>query len=383
MSHSISLIEVPRGHYTRALKEAVRRYPTGYAERFLWAGKTWLMCTSTVMPLYPKYFQSFAELEQGIAVCSHEGGLFVYAWHKSDILVCFWGSAEQVSIVLDVISRRPEFKPCLWLDAAAEQELADVFETFPVAKSLEWPNLTDREHQALKMHHVKRLSSKPWLGLFTALSTLVFLGYCFVTWAPWANEVELSDPAADFATRLASTRANLIPLLRLDYNQQLKLLQVDGWRLQSVEYSPQSLSYRLERDAGSVIALRQFATENNLSMNTSGRQANLSQPIQLPSSVPSPTDMRWHSVTELTDWMDQYLNLWLPTTVLKLGTIENVAHWQKQTITIELDDYYLPDLLTLAGILDGLPLQLIKGVLRVQNDVIHGQITMEAIGALG
>lgn len=382
MSYSISLFEVPRGHYSKILKEAVRRYPEGYAARFLWAGKSWLMCASAPLLAYPKCFQQQQERPHGLAIRVIDGGLFIYAWENNAILVCFWGTAEQVKVILQAISSRLNYRPNVWLDEAAKQELSTTLNVFSITASLPWPKLSQREQQALKMMSMKRLTSKPWLGLLAVLSLVVVLGYVVASWAPWQNDIEQIDLGADFANRLVSTPGNVIPLLRLDYNQQLKLQQVAGWHLTSVDYNLQQISYRLQRDTGNIGDLRNYAMANNFRLQTSGQNATLIRPIQLPSAIHSPLDMRWHSVTELTDWLDLHLSLWLPTTELRLGDIDRVGGWQKQRITVELKNYYLPDLLTLAGILDGLPLQLLNGTLGVQNNLIHGQITLQAIGAL-
>ncbi len=377
----MSLFEVPRGHYSKILKKAVRRYPEGYALRFLWAGKSWLMCASAPLLAYPKCFQQQAETSHGLAIRVIDGGLFVYAWESNAILVCFWGTTAQINVILHAISTRPDYQPRVWLDEGAKQELGSALKEFAISTSSPWPELSDREQHALKMMSMKRLSSKPWLGLFALLTVVVLLSYVISSWAPWRTDLEQIDLGADFASRLVSTPGNVIPLLRLDYNQQLKLQQVAGWHLTSVDYGLQQISYRLQRDTGTIGDLRNYAKANNFYLQSSGRNATLTRSIQLPSAVSSPSDMSWHSVTELTDWLDLHLSLWLPTTELKLGDIERVGDWQKQIITIELKNYYLPDLLTLAGILDGLPLQLQKGTLGIQNNLIHGQVTLHAIGA--
>lgn len=382
MNYSISLFEVPRGHYSKTLKEAVRRYPEGYAARFLWADKTWLMCASAPLLVYPKCFHQHVETPQGLAVRVIDGGLFIYAWENSAILVCFWGTTVQAKIILQAIGKRENYQPKVWLGAGVKQELDTILNTLSVTESVPWSELSEREQQALKMMSMKRLSSKPWLGLFALLTVMILLTYVISSWAPWRYDQEHIDPGEEFANRLISTPGNVIPLLRLDYNQQLKLQQVAGWHLSSVDYSSQQISYRLQRDTGSIGDLRSYAIDNSFHIQTSGRNATLTRPIQLPSAINSPLDMTWHTVTELTDWLDLHLSLWLPTTDLRLGDIDRVGLWQKQVITVELKNYYLPDLLTLAGILDGLPLQLQTGTLGVQNNLIHGQITLQAIGAL-
>lgn len=383
MSYSVSLFEVPRGHYSKALRTALAQYPEGYAERFLWAGKAWLMCAPVALKVYPKCFQQFGEVHQGLAIRAMEGDLFVYGWDHSEVLICFLGNQRQLSIILQLLAAREGYQPQLWIDEVAQQELGETIEQLKTTQSLPWPVLTEREQQALKMMSLKRLSSKPWLGLFAALSILVLFSYFISMWAPWGTRIEPVEPGADFATRLVSTPGNVIPLLRLDYNQQLKLQQVSGWQLKSVDYNGQHMSYRLERESGSIAELRQFSIHNDFHLQALGRQAVLTRAIQLPSVIESPLTMHWHSVTELTDWLDMSLAIWLPATELRLGAIERVGLWQQQSITIELQEYYLPDLLTLAGILDGLPLLFQSGALRIQNDLIYGQITLQAIGALG
>src|SRR5690554_5385316 len=383
MSYSVSLFEVPRGQYSKALKEALARYPEGHAERFLWAGKAWLMCAPAPLMVYPKCFQQLGDIQQGLAIRAMEGDLFVYGWDGNQVLICFLGSHSQLRMILQLLAAREKYQPQLWIDEIAKQELAESLAALKVKQSSPWPVLTEREQQALKMMSLKRLSSKPWLGLFAALSILVLFSYFMSMWSPWGTSIEPVEPGADFATRLVSTPGNVIPLLRLDYNQQLKLQQVSGWQLKSVDYNGQQMSYRLERDSGSIAELRHFSSTNDFHLQAFGRQAVLTRAIQLPSVIESPLTMHWHSVTELTDWLDMSLAIWLPATELRLGTIERVGLWQQQSITIELQDYYLPDLLTLAGILDGLPLLFQSGALRIQSDLIYGQITLQAIGALG
>lgn len=383
MSQTLALFPVPRGGFNKRLKQAAQLYPGGYAERFIWGGKSWLLCASANVLVYPKFFAQGKTSPQGIAVCQLQGRKFIYAWDKVGVLVCFLGDKEKVSALVTLLLQRKHFRPQLWLDDASQAALLDVTAEIPSEDKHPWPTLSDREQQKLKMYSVKRLSSKPWLGLVSIISLLVFIGYGLNTWAPWHSEPEWQDPGVAFEARLATTGANIIPLLRLDYNQQLMLQQLLGWQLERVEYSPQSVRYRLRRETGSIQSLRDYARKHALAVQLNEGYAQLTRAIQLPSAISAPSDVQWHTVTELTDWLDFQLTLWLPSSRLKLGKLQRVANWQQQQITIELHDYHLPDLLTLAGILDGLPLQLTQGAFQVQSHLISGQITMQAIGALG
>lgn len=383
MTQSVALLPIARGRFNHALKEAAQLYPNGYADRFIWAGKSWLLCSSGNLLAYPKYFTQLKSSPQGVAVCQQQGRFFLYAWDKTEVVVCFLGGKDKICALLTILLKRKGFSPRVWLDAPARAALIGQFKELPEHNQHSWPSLTDKQQQKMKMYTVKRLSSKPWLGLVSLISLLIFISYGLHSWAPWRDDIEWQDPSLEFEKQLVSTGANIVPLLRLDYNQQLTLQQLLGWRLERIEYRPEQIRYGVRREVGSLSALREYSQQHGFALQIGELNAQLTRAIQLPSAISEPSTMRWHSVTELTDWLDHQLSLWLPASRLKVGKTNRVGNWQHQQITIEIRDYYLPDLLTLAGILDGLPLQLTQGVIHVQSNLLSGQITLQAIGALG
>lgn len=401
MKPSIALLEIPQGRRGQAkvLKEAARRYPAGYAEPLSWAGKRWLLCAAFMMPAYPKYFHRQFKQQQGLALCAVQQGFFIYGWQEEKILVCSWGQAKEIRVLLTFLAAQENYQPEIWFDTQGQREFSVERLLFPTATQHEWPQLSSKESAAFKMQSIKRLLSLPWLRLFFIGALVLVISFMVSFWHTQQRMLDVLEPELDFATRLTQTKTNLVPLLRLDYNLQLLLSQVVGWRLQAVHYQPQELVYQLVRENGHVADLRQFAQENHFHLATTGTEAVLTRALELPSAIPTAVRMRWHSVAELTDWFEEQLSLWLPTTELKLGGLEQLARepavssepthlgqervWQQQTLILELRDYYLADLLTLAGLLDGLPMQLQRAHLRYQNNLIHGQVMLTAMGALG
>src|SRR5690554_7292907 len=131
MSPSVALFQVPRGGFNKSLKEAAQLYPSGYAGRFIWGGKSWLMCASGNYLAYPKYFSQFKQALQGIAICQLQGRIFIHAWDKTGVIVCFLGNQEKVSALISILLSRDGFSPQIWLDSPSELSISEKLTHLP------------------------------------------------------------------------------------------------------------------------------------------------------------------------------------------------------------------------------------------------------------
>lgn len=364
-----------------AIQRAAQRFPQGYAVLFKKARQRWLIYANERLKLTTLHCFEHSSCRTGIAIDATGAMINVCAWHSEQLLVFMWGNEYQAQFLLSQMNAKDGFEPVVFIAESVPSGVASLAKQLWPTACRGFPVPQNQKHkQPAVMLPIRRLNASGALLAVVIMTLICLLWYGY---KHYSNRNVLHAPVETVPLlyqELSTSLAQPAALFRLDYQLQSALQEVPGWQLLQVDYSPSHLSYRIIQQQGLQSDIRRFADRHGLSINFHEGQVALAGSIQLPSVVTAPDTIDWHSITELTDWLDERLRMWLPTVSLSLGELTQEGSWQRQRMRILMSAGYNTDLLTLAGVLDGLPVALEAMNYRQQDGQIQGILSLVGYG---
>lgn len=362
-----------------ALRQARAFYPNGLGGVFVLPNEKWLIATQFSLS------QQFLSWWKGTNL-KNSGYLEVYGgqvlWvviRETKLQVAYLGTMEHADILLEFCCDPKLTTLQVFTNISSEHPLSRKLQTLEQRALVEKLPVPEGLKSTVKYKSLARLQhGKPALAL---ISASVFIALFLQVKQEPENIVAptLSDEQ-EVALQLEAQPGKVTPLLRLDYNNQTVFEQMPGWSLKRAHYTPQEVQYELERTDGSLRQLRQVSHQTKMHLANRKDHWVASQAIQLPAPVHSVDALDWVSVEALSDWLDYQLRLWLPDARLLAVPSAKKGIYQQTQMVILFEKLHLPDLLTLAAILDGLPIQLKQGEVERRKEQVSGHIELVAYG---
>ncbi|MCC5854398.1 MAG: hypothetical protein JJU10_01800 [Idiomarina sp.] len=376
------VLPVPSRGLRKTVKSALPYFDDPFATLVQRDTQQWLVVTQGEGLDIPNWILNVLPFESVVCVLNYQQITLVMAWRPSQLDVLYAGPTEQCFQVIKSLQAESHEAPRVFTGGYIEERIMVALTGWVGAVPERLPDLNQGPDTPMPLKPLRRIQSKSQRGYAALVLTCALFVSGTLIWPSSAPEIG-SEPEKDgWLQMLQEQPANAIPILRFDYNMQLVMQELEGWQIRQVEYTPQGLRYQLSRDGGQIRELRELAQQHDFLVTGSGRELWLSRSFVAPALYSDGLPNAFSPVATLTDWLDDNVRLWLPGSELTRQSPHIVDSWQEQRVSILLNHHFAPDLLTLSGLLDGLPVRLVQAAFRVDQQRVSGQLILDAIGVM-
>jgi hypothetical protein len=160
--------------------------------------------------------------------------------------------------------------------------------------------------------------------------------------------------------------------------QAARLYSIPGWTPVSLTYSENEMKAQVRSSGAKVSMLYGWLEENNAKLQITDQGIFVSMPIVVAKRS---TDLTISPLQDvIAELLDRLSNV-MPGNSLKLGAIVNHGQFFETELTVNFNDISLETLDLLGEQFSGLPLVLVKLTLTINNGMINGSITLNALGS--
>jgi|GEM_PF-6721928 len=370
----VKLVEGGRSSRRRVIKQHARKYGVSYGTLLKTPAGKLVIYAKDPIPDYFSWLWKHKPAGRVIFVARYLNDFIIIICADEEIHLCTMKSPEQTTVLLE------------------SQEMAGLLLVYPeevlsrntfkeIAHRKSWSLSSPQIGKLPALKPVRVLVPAPLVALALPLIPGLVAFYLLNVPTVETAAEEIQYPFSEVERQLTNSPGRLTPMLRLDFNYLNLIEGIPGWTLSQVEYSTHGVLYTLENTQGSYQELRSFAHELNIGVRFSSTTAYLSKPLNLPVVFthfePSMLINQHQQIASLHDRIRE----WIPAAQLVLQQEQRTDSWVSQRTLIQFSGLFPDDLLTLAGLLEGMALKFEHGKYRINNGQLTGNILVTLYGA--
>ncbi|MFU8785024.1 hypothetical protein [Aliidiomarina sp.] len=381
MSYQVLLTPIRQRFAPFALMRLGRCHTASYGKVIDFNGSKWAQLADARVPDFFTWAQRTFATAQLLLCFEFEQRFVVVGWNSAGPQchqVLSWSELEPWLVTLNRIS---DFQPRVYywskttaLEKVVRKLWSDATEFVDWPKHMNninvLPKITDRVHRMLQVTIT--------LGL-----AVLLLWFWPATTQVVDDETDLQDKHHYY--ELTDKPGAAAPLLKFDAYLQSLLSAVSGWHVQEVHYRQGVLRYGMHREGGQLSDLRHFAEQSGMQLMSSGEQTWLLRSVTLPAIVSTDNGAQLSNslpaLEHLQDHLDDAIHLLVPRSKLNFQPPQKFSDWHTRVLAIGFEHSFTDDLLTLAEIIEGLPVRVLEMQYRVNKSQLHGFISIDVYGA--
>lgn len=382
MSYQVLLTPIQQRFASFALLRLGRFHTASYGKVIDFNGSKWAQLADARVPDCFTWAQRTFSAEHLLLCFEFEQRFLVVGWSNAGPQCHQLLNWSELEPWLAALSGITNFQPKVyyWSKTTALGKLVSKF----------WPDATEFENWPKQMNNINALPKIT--ERFTRIVQIVLIlgvAALMLLWF-WPGTTKLADDTSDLQVKnryheLTGKPGAVAPLLKFDAYLQSLLSTVSGWQVQEVHYRDELLRYGMYREGGQLIDLRQFAEQSGMQLMSSGEQTWLLRSVKLPAILSFDTDTQIRNslpeLKQLQDHLDDAIHLLIPRSKLIFQPAEKFSDWHRKSLALGFEDSFLDDLLTLAEIVEGLPIRVQEMQYRVNSSQLQGFISIDVYGA--
>lgn len=363
----------------KVLKNLESSYDIPYGTIIESGGNSLVLLSDERLPDFYNWFWKNIPNDNAICIVLHEKLVMLMVWEERIIRLCGLKRASEVSTLI------AHFSPDIPL--FTEQ---GIYNSAHKQAELGLSKLNSERIRCTVIAEVpafRTIKSLRPPGIFHFTLPLTGLVVVALLYGKSSSPTPLPEmqenPFSQLETSLSGSPGRISPLLRLDFNYSQLMSGLPGWHVRSVEYGSSGLIYQLDRDFGTHQSVHKFALSQNLLVQMTHNQITLHKQIHLPVVFDELKLSELVSLQQLIAVLADRLSLWIPGMQLSPGALTQHHGWISQLMQLQFVDIAPSDLLSLAGLLEGLPLKFEHGKYRVSESGLSGNILVTLYGVNG
>ncbi|RUO21137.1 hypothetical protein CWE08_05970 [Aliidiomarina iranensis] len=380
MSNIIYMAKISNRFPPLALRKLAITHSAEYGSVLKIGGQNWVQLTDSSEPNYMSWALAYFRYSSVLLICQLDSSYLVIAWDQQEAVCNQRVNYEELPKLVACIKNIEGYDPKVFYFIYDQAFLTSLKNEWPDAEQLtDWPDLlkTIPELKLIRSQFKQPLS---W-GLVSAV--------CFVlVFLLWPNEPQLEHapiapeaPRANLITLLAETPGAVAPLLELDAQFQALLFQLPGWQVAAMEYKQGVLRYRLLRTTGHLSELRRFSERFHTQLLVQGNDVWLQRNVTLPPALTQLSEStQLQPLIHLEDHLNDSIRTLLPGGEPEFQVLNVNDTWGIRRAQVRFEGYFQEDLLTLSGLIDGLPIRLIDVNYRVRDHQLYGYLSIDIYG---
>ena len=380
MSYQVLLTPIQQRFADFALVRLAKRHAASHGKVIEFTGNKWAQLADARVPDFFTWAQRTFSAEQLLLCFEFEQRFVVVGWSNAGPQCHQLLNWSELEPWLAALSGITNFQPKVyyWSKTTALGKLASKF----------WPDATEFADWPKHMNNINRLP-KITERFYRMVQIMLVLGVAalLLLWF-WPEPTKVAEDISDLQVKhryyeLTEKPGAAAPLLKFDAYLQSLLSTVSGWQVQEVQYREGVLRYGMYREGGQLSDLRQFAEQSGMQLMSSGEQTWLLRSVTLPAilSVDTEISNSLPALEHLQDHLDDAIHLLVPRSKLTFQPAQRFSDWHTRALAIGFEHSFIDDLLTLAEIVEGLPIRVLEMQYRVNRSQLHGFISIDVYGA--
>jgi hypothetical protein len=217
-------------------------------------------------------------------------------------------------------------------------------------------------------------------------------GVLALTLALWLNkdkeEPVVTDPFLTFRNYRDTEAFNVLNRLNQVYNTTVQLQALTGWTLTKVNLARQANTYIVDAtEQGDIATLNRFADAYKLAIKPVLSKSSQFELLQQPANIPSTSDKRAFSVTEVHQFITDAVSLYIPGGEVELVRDTPQGAWLQRELVVKLKGHHSLYINTIGAIVEQLPVSFgtndtdpAIGSLGYENESFDGNIKLTIYG---
>lgn len=382
MSYQVLLTPLQPRFATFALLKLAKFHSASHGNVIMFAGKRWAQLADASVPDFFTWAQKTFTAGQLLLCFEYEQRFLVIAWSSAGPECHQVLTANELALWLKTLAGIDGFQPDVYFWSQQESIAELVCRNWADARKFSsWPK------------HAANCRKLPRIGgriRHVAQASAWFIGVLLVSvWFLNKGAEVLENPAEQPVYgqyhELTSKAGALAPLLRMDAYLHTLLSTLSGWQVREVDYRDGVLRYSMHREGGQLSDLREFAKQVGLQLSSTGEQTWLFRSVVLPPIITVKNNSNDNNllppIEHLQDHLDDAIRLLMPESKLRFQAQQVVSSWRTKTLVIGFEYSFIDDLLTLAEIIDGLPVKALEMKYRVNQNELNGFVSIGIFGA--